>query len=327
VATVDMGAFEWPGGGWSPSAAANPSSLDIGVVGIGSTTTRTVAVTGTGRWTVHPGTPTVSGGAQVSVAAGTCAGAALAATESCSVAVTFAPTRAGSLAGTLTIPSDGGAFSVPLAGRADDLRAGAYLDRAYRNLLGRPPTPAEVAAWAPSVGDNRGRVNFTVALVGTRQFRLHRVAEDAQSWLGHAPDPASAAALADAMGRGAIIEIGAALYAGSDEFYARSGGTPEAFVDALFRATLGVTPDAAGRTALAGVLRTGYSRTSLAVILLLHPAARARQVDADYQRYLGHPPDPALRTFWIDTISGGTRSEYLAAYLVSTEEYWAHAIA
>ena len=329
TAVVDMGAFEWPGGGWTPEAAVAPGALDFGAVAVGAAASRTITLTGGGhRWTTHPGTPTITPPSPgLSVAAGECAGAILAPTESCSVTVTFAPTAVGALRSVVTIPSDAGTFTVPVTGRAADVPAEAYVDHVARELLGRPPTPAETAAWSPMVGDARGRVSLTVALVGTREHRAHRVNDDARTWLGHAADPGQAAALVNAMALGAIVEIGPALFGGSDEFYAHAGGTPEAYIDALFRATVGVAPDAAGRAALAGVLRTGYSRTSLAVLLLTHPAARARLVDAEYRRLLGHAPDAAMRTFWVDTITKGTRSEYLVAYLLSTEEYLARAIA
>jgi hypothetical protein len=326
VAAVDMGAFEFPGGGWTPQAVVSPSAVDLGTVAIGSSTTRTVTVTGSGQWTAHPGAPSITAGPSLSVAASTCAGASLAATESCSISVRFAPTRAAVLSAALVIPSDAGILSVAFTGQAVDVLAGRYLDRVVGELLGRPPTAVEITAWTPSTHDYASRVNLTVALVLSREARLRRVTEEAQAWLGHGPDPVQAVALVDAIGLGAIAEITPALFAGSDEFFARSGGTPEGFVDAIFRQLFGVTPDAAGRGALAAVLRTGYSRTSLAVHLLLHPAARGRLVDAAYQRYLGHAPTPAHRTFWVDTIVAGTRSEYLTSYLAATDEMWARAI-
>jgi|GEM_PF-5871419 len=199
-----------------------------------------------------------------------------------------------------------------------------YIDRLGGDLLGRPPTPGESAAWRPIAGTAAGRIDLAVALVGTREYRLRRVAEEAAPRLGHAPDPGQSAALVDAMAAGAIVEIAPALFLGSDDFYVRSGGSPEGFVDALFLDVFGVRPDASSRAALAAVVRSGYSRTALAVLVLLHPAARGRLVDAAYQRYLGHGPDPALRAWWVDAIGRGVRSEYLVAWLVSTEEYRAH---
>jgi hypothetical protein len=284
-------------------------------------------VTGAGRWTTHPGTPTVTAGANLSVAAGTCAGAILAATESCAVKVTYAPSGPGALAATVTIPSDAGTLTVAVTGRSGDSAADRYLDRAYRDLLGRPPTAAEVLRWTPTIGDFGGRVIFTLTLTASPEYRSHRIATEARSWLGHDPDPSDAAVLLDAITGGTIVEIAPVVFASSVEFYTRSGGTPEGFVDALFQTVVGVRPDAAARSALADGLRAGYPRSSLAVLLILHPVARSVLVDAVYQRLLGHPAGAGIRAVWVEALAKSIRSENVDAYVVATDEYWAHAIA
>jgi hypothetical protein len=197
-----------------------------------------------------------------------------------------------------------------------------YINRLTGDLLGRPATPSEVAAWRPMVATANDRFGLAVAMVSGPEYRSRRVAEEARYRLGHAPDPGQSAALVAAIARGGVIEVAAALFLGSDEFYARSGSTPEVFVDALFVDVFGVSADPAGRAALAGVIRNGYSRTALAVLVLLHPAARGRLVDVAYERYLGFRPSPAMRAWWVDFIVGGFRSEYLVAYLVSIDEYY-----
>ena len=70
------------------------------------------------------------------------------------------------------------------------------------------------------------------------------------------------------------------------------------------------------------MIRGGYSRTSLAALVVLHPAARGRLVDVAYQRYLGVGPSTAVRAFWVDFIVRGFRSEYLVAFLVAIDEYY-----
>ena len=197
-----------------------------------------------------------------------------------------------------------------------------YLNQLTRDLLGRTATAGEVAAWRPMVATANGRFGLAVAMVTGPEYRSRRVAAEAQSRLGHAPDPGQSAALVAAIARGGVIEVAAALFLGSDEFYARSGSTHEAFVDALFIDVFGVRADPAGRAALAAVIRAGYSRTALAVLVLLHPAARGRLVDVAYSRHLGYGPSAAMRAWWVDFIVRGFPSEYLTAYLVSIDEYY-----
>jgi hypothetical protein len=139
--------------------------------------------------------------------------------------------------------------------------------------------------------------------------------------MGHPPDLVQATALLGAIAGGAIVEITAALFLGSDEYYAAHGSTPEGFVAGLFVDIFGVTLDAGNRVALGAVVRAGYSRISLAVLMLVHPAARGHMVDVAYQRYLGHAPNTIMRAWWVDAIGRGVPSDYLVAYLVATEEY------
>ncbi len=200
-------------------------------------------------------------------------------------------------------------------------QAARFVDRITRELLGRPPTAAEALPWGATAGTAAGRFDLGAALVSGREYRGRRIAEEAQARLGHAPDPGQAAALVDAIARGAISEIVPALFLGSDEYYARLGSSPERFVDTLFAEVFGVRLDAGSRAGLAAVVRAGYSRTALAVLMLVHPAARGHLVDATFQRYLGHAPTAALRAWWVDAIGRGVRSEYLVAYVVSSDEY------
>src|SRR5205085_11733520 len=144
-----------------------------------------------------------------------------------------------------------------------------YVDRVVLALLGRPPLGGEGPAWSAAAATAGGRINLAVALVSGREYRARRVTEEAQRILGHGPDSGQAAALVDAMAGGAVAEIGPALFLGSDDFWARSGSTAEGFVDGLFLDVFGVKPDGASRAALAGVVRSGYSRTALAVLVLL----------------------------------------------------------
>ena len=184
-------------------------------------------------------------------------------------------------------------------------KATRHVARMARDLLGRPPTAPESAAWTPIVGTPTGRVNLAVALVRGTEYRTRFINEHALLTVGHHLDPATTVALLDVLARGAIVDIVPAFVLGSDEYFVRLGSDPELFVANLFATVFGVPLDAANRAALAAVVRSGYSRIALAVHFLVHPAARAHLVDLTYQRYLGHGPSPEMRAWWVDAIGRG----------------------
>jgi hypothetical protein len=218
---------------------------------------------------------------------------------------------------------------VVVRGIAPDLTASAtrYINRAYGALITRPPTAVEVSRWVSRVADAQGRYELGMSLVSTPEFRSRVVNLDADAYLGHSIEPALGRALVDAMAKGSPIELSAVILMGTDEFYARQGGTPEGFADYMFRQVLGRAPAENELGAWADLLRTGYNRAVTALTFLLQPGARARTIDGVYQRHLGHSPDAASATAWLTLLGMGARSELVSAWVISTDEYWAKATA
>jgi hypothetical protein len=96
-------------------ATSNMDAMSFGSLTVGgSTAAQTVTVTNTGTAPLTLGAAAVTGA--FNKTADTCTSANLLAGATCTVSASFAPTSAGALAGTLSIPTAGQPFSIALSG-------------------------------------------------------------------------------------------------------------------------------------------------------------------------------------------------------------------
>jgi SpoIID/LytB domain protein len=133
---------------------------------------------------------------------------------------------------------------------------GAYIDRSYQRLVGRPASEEELDRWYATI--QRGdRLALTTLLVHSDHF-LGRVVDDLyQRALGRDPDPDGKAYWIAQINGGLTVEQLGVLFFGSREFFLRTGGTDASFVTALYRAILGRDPDPGGQQYWEGQLGQG----------------------------------------------------------------------
>jgi lipoprotein-anchoring transpeptidase ErfK/SrfK len=185
--------------------------------------------------------------------------------------VAAAPVAAAPVAAAPVSAAPVSAAQVAVASIADPA---AFVDAAYRGLLGRPADPAGGAYWSGvAASDPRALLD---ALAATVEHRRWVVAEAYRSVLGREPDEGGLAWLAAWMTRGSTGTIVRAVLFGSDEYLARAGGTPDAFVRSLYRDVLGREADAAGLAHFTGVAAAGVPRPFIAYAFLASPEAAAR---------------------------------------------------
>ncbi len=150
----------------------------------------------------------------------------------------------------------------------------AFVDAAYRGLLGRPADPAGSAYWTSVAAVDPRSV--LAALAGTAEHRRWVVAEAYRSVLGREPDEGGLAWLAAWLTRGSTGTIVRALLYGSDEYVARAGGTADAWVRSLYLDVLGRDADAAGLAHFTAVTAAGVPRPFIAYAFLASPEAAGR---------------------------------------------------
>lgn len=135
-----------------------------------------------------------------------------------------------------------------------DGTAVAEVTNLYWNLLGRAPDPVGLQGWAAYLQANvnaHGQQVLVSGFLNSSEYKAHYVTSLYAMFLGRAPDAAGlaywTAKLGDpgtpggATGSSDEKHVVAAIL-GSDEFYSNAGGTPQAWINALYEDLLGRTP-------------------------------------------------------------------------------------
>ncbi len=173
-----------------------------------------------------------------------------------------------------------------------------YVNAMYELFLGRSASVAERVAWGDEI-ESGNRAALTDELSTSREWAGVVIQEIYVSALGRPADEAGLDFWTSRIRSGVRVEeIGAQFY-GSPEYFARAGGTNEAFVGSLYRELLGREADQAGLDFWAGQLDRGEVDTgAVASGFYMSIESRRGRVTALYQSVLGRGPDDAGLEYW-----------------------------
>ncbi|MDQ3294680.1 MAG: DUF4214 domain-containing protein, partial [Actinomycetota bacterium] len=200
--------------------------------------------------------------------------------------------------------------------------AARYVDAAYETFLGRSADPSGLQFHVQTVtGPSGSREAFTDALAHSDEWINVSLELLYQSALGRSGDAAGMRNWADLIRAGwRLSDVGGQFY-GSEEYFSRSGGTPERFVQALYTALLGRAADQAGIDYWAGLLRSGQANTYfIAAGFYASLESRMGRVAGLYQAVLGRGTDPVGQRYWADQLLR-IDDVVLAATLAASDEY------
>jgi hypothetical protein len=173
---------------------------------------------------------------------------------------------------------------------------GKYVIHAYRDLIGRDPSAAELR-YGVGVIASFGRAAFARNVVYSWQWIAHGVRDDFLAILGRpAGDGGAGYWMNQILAGRTAANVKVALYA-SDEYYARAGGTPAGFATAIFTAFRGRPPTPAQvATWVDAVRRTG--RAGVATAFLQSLQGRQQRVAALFRAILHREPAPIDLDHW-----------------------------
>jgi hypothetical protein len=198
-----------------------------------------------------------------------------------------------------------------------------FVDRAYRDLLGRPPTAAESTFWLGLLATGVSRTSVATSITTSAEFRQMVVNSYYVSLLGRPATTTELTNLVNAVVGGWLFEWIEMVPLGSDEFYAAHGGTSGGYVDALYTIVLGFPPDAAGRAFWVDELTTkGLDRYTVAFAFTTSTVAHQNLVWFAYNWLLHRAPSVSELSSGTAQLDGGMRQEALFASLVGSDEYW-----
>lgn len=197
---------------------------------------------------------------------------------------------------------------------------GSYVTAVYRDLFNRAPDPGGLATWTWALTHGSPYGAVANGITYSNEFRTRLIRAAYQDYLGRSPDAQGLANWLAAMRGGMRIQEMEAGFLASTEYYGRAGGTPQAWVVAMYGDVLGRTPGASEVTHWVTLLPT-IGRQRIALGFLLSTERLQTDVAGYYTWLLRRSLDPAGRTSWVRAIQAGHRVEEIIAGIIASAEY------
>ncbi|HQU42393.1 MAG TPA: TIGR03118 family protein, partial [Pirellulales bacterium] len=225
----------------------------------------------------------------------------------------------------VTVRDDGGSTasataSATVAPTADQL----FIEAAYRDVLQRPVDSSGLLYWSNQLAAGQPRSAVADAIDHSAEyFGQIIIAPAYERYLNRAADPGGLAYWTDQMqNHGLTDERLEAGFIGSAEFYARAGGTDQAWIDAMYQDLLGRPADASGQSFWLAELAAGAGRADMAYGFAAGTERETQRITDDFMHYLGRQPDQAGLEFWLGQFAAGVTNESLITGFVASDEYF-----
>jgi hypothetical protein len=219
-----------------------------------------------------------------------------------------------------------------------------FIARVYLDLLGRSPDATGLATWSSKLDQGVSAHDVVLAIAQSTEYRTLQVESFYHRFLNRTADPdglnANLAFLQNG-GQPATVSIMAltgsnlnnsashegssqqlaASMLGSPEYFQKSGGTNDGFLNALYTDVLGRTIDPTGRAGWDQMLAAGASRQDIASLVLLSAESLQGQVEQHYEYLLFRPADAAgLAT--MTALLGSAGDEAVVAAIAGLSEFF-----
>ncbi|HEX7376912.1 MAG TPA: DUF4214 domain-containing protein, partial [Pirellulales bacterium] len=252
-------------------------------------------------------------------------------TGNTTITITFTPTAAGIYADTASVIVAGNTASPVsatgsttvrnptsliagagfLAGAPGDGTPQTFVQSLYRELLGREPDATGEAGWLaylsqPQHDNALGRLSVIQGFLNSQEYAAHWVTTAYATILGRAPSQADLTYWTQQLGHPGTPSLSSneenivAAFLGSDEFYAKSGGTVQQWLNAVVLDVLGRSPNDTDPASWSTPGNSAAGRAGVALAILNTPEAHHDLLDAFYpeqggtaDNILGSPGTPA----------------------------------
>lgn len=200
----------------------------------------------------------------------------------------------------------------------------------YVDLIGRLSDEAGAAYWVGRLDSGTAPGQLSKLLTGTTEYGRRVVDSLYREYLGRPATPAERTEGEPIVAAGRRYDVTAAIL-GSDPYFETTApvfpaGPPsaESWVDAVYLAVLGRSPDPAGQQWALDQLGAGRTRTQVARSLLGADEALRRLVTDAYHHLLRRDTDAAGRDYWVGLIRRGESPERLVLLIAGSPEYVAN---
>jgi hypothetical protein len=200
----------------------------------------------------------------------------------------------------------------------------AYVEASYQDLLGNAATTAQQYTGAKTLVKHPSRYDFAKSLLTGSSYRVSQILSDYTAISGVAPTSAKATEYLNEIEKGTMKQDDLIPYLlARSGYYTTLGGTPTAYISAVYQYLLDRAPTdvelAAGITDLKKHTREHFAR-----LIWDTPEYDTLVANADYQKYLLRPPTAAELATLLSFMKTQTKISAIAKVL-DTQDYLAAA--
>jgi hypothetical protein len=219
--------------------------------------------------------------------------------------VTADPTKGFDVSGTHTY-ANGGIYNVYVTLRDGDGDSAVS--------LGTATVPGAAALTSVALG-----------FLGSREHCGDLVTQYYHEFLGRTPGGSEVDYWVNQMQNGMTDTQVMTGFLSSAEFFDRSGGNNQAWLDALYQDLLSRGADANGLNSWMQSLAGGARLSDVVSGFVNSQEYQGLVVQVDYQQYLGRTAAAGEVAYWVNTMQGGASDMQLAAAIFNSNEYYARA--
>jgi PAS domain-containing protein len=203
----------------------------------------------------------------------------------------------------------------------------AWLDRVYRDVLGRDRDPGSQGFLDALTSGQATRLQVAAVITGSEEYRTLFVTQAYERFLGRRPGAAEIRPWLQLLAQPPVPplarseEVVAGILA-SAEYVGKNGNSGQGWLDSLYRRLLNRLPDAPGyNAALVFILsETGGQRLATAAGLTFSPEYLGRTVADAYTRFLGRAASPEEVAPRVEALRRGLTQEQLLAGIAASDE-------
>ncbi|HEX5443508.1 MAG TPA: DUF4214 domain-containing protein [Pirellulales bacterium] len=210
-----------------------------------------------------------------------------------------------------------------------------WVARMYSEVLGRTTQPgnAEINYWVAQLNAGMSRTQVAQFFVTSPERRSHVIADLYETYLGRAVDAAGLNYWLGVWNANQGPEQVQAGIIGSQEFFNTAGGTPQAWVTALYQNLFDRNPGPSEVAYWVGVIQT-ESRASVVLGFVTSDEYRLnllRGIPNDpndpgwYEQYLHRPIDQSGAMYWLAQMKAGYPQEAILEGILGSDEYFRRA--
>jgi hypothetical protein len=200
----------------------------------------------------------------------------------------------------------------------------AFVNQLYVDFLGRSADDfgLNIFLQNQAAAEDRSRQTTASVLDHSGEYIGNLVAAQYATYLGR---PASGGEIANWVNQfrgGVTDETFNSILLGSDEYFARRGGSNASWLNGVFADVLNRAPDPSTQAFFLGELQAGQSRASVALQILTSSEYRRGLIQSYFTKYLGRSAAEADIAAFTAALAGGVTDEGVISIIVGSREYF-----